>query len=101
MCGCRGEADGAVLSTGGSDGGERLDGRDDSGEQAFGGREAEGFVGEIFGAGVVTVGGGEDRSGGARPARLRRGHCTRLVEDRTGGVEVVAPQRDGRRTEGS
>ena len=56
-----GEANGAVLSTGGVNGGERLDGSDDSRDHALGGGEAEGFVGEVFGTGVVAVGGGEDR----------------------------------------
>ena len=56
-----GEAQGAVLGTGGVDGGERLDGADDCRDHAFGRGEGEGFVGEVFGAGVVAVGGGEDR----------------------------------------
>ena len=86
-----GEAKGAILAAGGVDGGERLDGCDDRGDHAFGGGEGEGFVGEVVGACVVTVGGGEDRFGVG--ARRSTGEVeaedtrTRLVEDGTGGVE--------------
>ena len=55
-------------------------------------------MGEIFGAGAVPVGGGENRSTHEIHAPDTR---TRLVDDRTGGVEVVAPQGHHHRTDGS
>ena len=96
MGGSGGEAKAAVLSTGGVDGGERLDGGDDCRDHALGRGEVEGFVGEVFGTGVVTVGGGENRFklGVESTADEADAEATGmgLIADRTGGVEVVAPQ---------
>ena len=94
MGGGGGEANAAVLSASGVNGGERLDGSDDNRDHAVGGGEAEGFVGEVLGTGVVAVGDGEDcfELGVESTTDEADTVGTCLIADRTCGVDVVAPQ---------
>ena len=83
-------------------GGERLDGSDDNRDHALGGGEAEGFVGEVFGTCVVAVGDGEHRFKLGVDSTTDEADtiCMCLIADRTGGVDVVAPQGEACCTDG-